>query len=440
MTEAMEHELRLALEIADSLVSTKIKLLKSNAANISAHLLRAESPDEMTEIMAELLPEYPEFMALTVLNQDGIISDYGQSVCTSSGYENSIYMKKALTGEVDISTTHFNDRRSHFVIHIFIPMGRDLVLSATIPAMTFSELISDFKLWNTGNIFIVDEQATLIASVHSDMVYARYNFIAEAETDADKRDAGEFYQNMLNTDRGSGSYRFNGQERLCVFQRVSSANVGWHIGVVAPINESPLQSVQNGMLLTSLVFLAVGVAVSAFVSGIAIKPFIKIQMQNSILANLNDEIQAQAMQIHEEHEAAMDANNAKSDFLAGMSHEMRTPLNAIIGLSGLVLEEGELGKDAEANLETIYSAGETLLSLVNDILDISKIEAGKFELIQSEYDTPSLINDTVTNNILRIGEKPIEFVLNIGDDFPAQLYGDELRIKQAIKQPPVQRV
>jgi len=126
------------------------------------------------------------------------------------------------------------------------------------------------------------------------------------------------------------------------------------------------------------------------------------------------------------------ANNAKSDFLASMSHEMRTPLNAVIGLSELALEEGGIDKETEINLEKIYSAGETLLSLVNDILDISKIEAGKLELIESVYDTPSLINDTVTNNILRIGDKPIEFILNIPDDLPAQLYGDELRIKQIL--------
>jgi CheY-like chemotaxis protein/anti-sigma regulatory factor (Ser/Thr protein kinase) len=70
--------------------------------------------------------------------------------------------------------------------------------------------------------------------------------------------------------------------------------------------------------------------------------------------------------------------------------------------------------------------------LVNDILDISKIEAGKFELNLNEYATPSLLNDTITNNILRIGEKPIEFILNIPDNLPALLYGDDLRIKQIL--------
>ena len=126
------------------------------------------------------------------------------------------------------------------------------------------------------------------------------------------------------------------------------------------------------------------------------------------------------------------ANNAKSDFLARMSHEMRTPLNAVIGLSGLTLDMDGLEKEAKTNLEKVYNAGSTLLNIVNDILDISKIEAGKFELIPNEYDIPSLVNDTITQNILRIGEKPIEFRLDISESMPSRLYGDDLRIKQII--------
>jgi len=124
------------------------------------------------------------------------------------------------------------------------------------------------------------------------------------------------------------------------------------------------------------------------------------------------------------------ANDAKSDFLANMSHEMRTPLNAIIGLSGLSLENSRLEEDIRSNLEKVYNSGDMLLSIVNDILDISKIEAGMMELVEVEYDVPSLINDTVTQNILHIGEKQIEFKLDICGDLLARLYGDELRVKQ----------
>ena len=302
MTKAMEDELRLALDIADDLVSTKIELLKSNALNISDHLIQAYSPEEITKIMASMLAEYTEFLSLAVLNQNGIVANHGRSVCTSAGYDNSIYLKRALSGEANVSTTHYDDKQEYFIIHIFVPMGQDLVLSATIPGMTFSYLISGFKLWETGNLYIIDEEATIIANVHPNLVYDRYNFIKDAESNHTERNTGEFFQNMLDTDSGDGQYDFNGQPHLCVYKKISSANTGWKISVTAPINESPLQNVQHGLMLASLMFLLIGIPVAFFVSGVVIKPFIKIEAQNKTLAELYDEIQAHTEQIRNEHE------------------------------------------------------------------------------------------------------------------------------------------
>jgi signal transduction histidine kinase/CheY-like chemotaxis protein len=143
-----------------------------------------------------------------------------------------------------------------------------------------------------------------------------------------------------------------------------------------------------------------------------------------------DEISDQKDSMLQLKELAEKASESKSNFLANMSHEMRTPLNAIIGLSELGLGEDDLRDDVHDNLEKIYSAGMTLLSTINDILDISKIESGKFELIPVEYDTPSLINDVITLNIMRINEKPIDFRLSVNGELPANLFGDELRVKQ----------
>jgi signal transduction histidine kinase/CheY-like chemotaxis protein len=126
------------------------------------------------------------------------------------------------------------------------------------------------------------------------------------------------------------------------------------------------------------------------------------------------------------------ANISKSLFLANISHEMRTPLNAIIGLSELTLDSDDVRGEARENMEKVYNSGMTLLSLINDILDISKIEAGRFDLIPAEYDTPSLINDAVTLNIIRIGSKPITFSLSIDPALPGSLLGDEVRIKQIL--------
>ncbi|MCL2456569.1 MAG: ATP-binding protein, partial [Defluviitaleaceae bacterium] len=130
---------------------------------------------------------------------------------------------------------------------------------------------------------------------------------------------------------------------------------------------------------------------------------------------------------------ADEGSRQKSAFLANMSHEIRTPLNAVIGLSELVLNTDDgLSQESRYRLEQINNAGETLLGTVNDILDISKIEAGKFELVPAKYDISSMINDAAAQSILHRGEKPIEFEMNISENLPTHLFGDELRIKQIL--------
>jgi PAS domain S-box-containing protein len=131
-------------------------------------------------------------------------------------------------------------------------------------------------------------------------------------------------------------------------------------------------------------------------------------------------------------EQAIQANKGKSDFLAKMSHEIRTPMNAILGITEIQLQDETISPDMQEALSRIYNSGYLLLGIINDILDLSKIEAGKLELMPINYDVPSLINDTVYLNIMRFDSKPIVFELNIDENIPMTLSGDELRIKQIL--------
>ena len=126
------------------------------------------------------------------------------------------------------------------------------------------------------------------------------------------------------------------------------------------------------------------------------------------------------------------ASQTKSNFLATMSHEIRTPLNSIIGLTEIELQKTSVPESVKENLEKILNSGSSLLAIINDILDISKIETGKLDLIPERYETASLINDCIQINILRAETKPIQFILNVAGNIPAALIGDELRVKQIV--------
>jgi signal transduction histidine kinase/CheY-like chemotaxis protein len=129
--------------------------------------------------------------------------------------------------------------------------------------------------------------------------------------------------------------------------------------------------------------------------------------------------------------AAEKAHAYKSSFLANLSHEIRTPMNAIIGMT-VIAKNTPDPERVNSMLDGIEDASKHLLAVINDILDISKIEAGNFELVPVEYDTAALVSDTVNLNMVHSGSKPINFVLEIGGGFPAKLTGDDLRVKQIL--------
>lgn len=136
-------------------------------------------------------------------------------------------------------------------------------------------------------------------------------------------------------------------------------------------------------------------------------------------------------QVKEEKRKAEEANAAKSIFLSHMSHEIRTPMNAIVGMTDILLRTDVTDQQREY-LESIKSSGHALVALINDILDLSKIEAGKMELVDDVYSFRRMIRDVRAIITNRIGEKPVELVMDIDDSIPHHLYGDGLRIRQII--------
>lgn len=146
---------------------------------------------------------------------------------------------------------------------------------------------------------------------------------------------------------------------------------------------------------------------------------------------LDDQIKLRTEELEVARDYAMAANKAKSTFLASMSHEIRTPMNGIIGMTNLLMES-ELQKDQVRKVSVIKSSGEALLSIINDILDVSKLEAGKVELENKDFYIHPLLDSVTSALAVSAADKDIELLTLVDPVLPIELHGDEIRIRQIL--------
>lgn len=137
------------------------------------------------------------------------------------------------------------------------------------------------------------------------------------------------------------------------------------------------------------------------------------------------------MHMEREKQQALLASESKGRFLANMSHEIRTPINAVLGMDAMILRESTDTQIKGYALD-IQNAGQTLLSLINDILDLSKIESGKFEILPEEYDLSSLIHDIMNMITMKAQDKELAVNLSIDESLPSRLWGDDVRLRQIL--------
>ena len=193
------------------------------------------------------------------------------------------------------------------------------------------------------------------------------------------------------------------------------------------LSYTPLETMTTWFLLAYIPArdLVVNRSVDWLLLGIASVGFLVLLIFNSIvMMTYNRKLSEAAKQANQ-------ANQAKSNFLSTMSHDIRTPMNAILGLNEMILRNSQ-DKDIRMYSESIRTAGSTLLGIINDILDFSKIEAGKMEIINVDYGFGSLLNDLVNMVQKKAEDKGLSLKLDIDQNIPMVLHGDEIRIKQVI--------
>lgn len=281
------------------------------------------------------------------------------------------------------------------------------VLALDITPYSVQEATEAVNLNGNGYGFIVDDNGLIIAHADSSLRGASYLEMTYALADQQ-----ELIQRVINSEDDYFSVSIDGEE--CQVFR-SEVRGGWNVVLVVKSQEM-FQRVRNNLFRNITLSLVIFVLVTYFCT---------TSYFNRVKAS------RYAEEVKAAKDEAEKANAAKSDFLANMSHEIRTPINAVMGMNEMILREcSEPGIREYAG--KAHNASKTLLALINDILDLSKIEAGKMEIVKDVYYLSSVLNNVVNMMRVKAEEKKLEFTVEVDENIPDELMGDETRISQVI--------
>ena len=420
--KTLENDMQRLVSGANEYIYNQMDVLKMDAAAV-AQAVQGMSIQDLQSILIEQVAAYEEFSAIAIYNSLGKIGAF-YSMGADPPSEDIVLGESgrlAFDGE-RVVTTSYKDPSGQLVFYVFVPVDdmavrsepyfHSQIIGLTVPGIFFNEQLIRFQSGNTGRLTMIDHEGKIIADVHENWVIEQVNFLELAKNESKYNDIARVTQRILsdnaNVDNNVDRYALKGIAELgediddIIAFRPIATNEGWSIAASASVAESPFKTVWLMIALSGLIFFGLGVLAAALASGVIAKPF----------------------------EIAEAAQKAKTAFIANMSHDMRTPLNAIIGLSELSLTKKDLALDLRNYLKKIDTSGMTLLGVVNDLLDISNIESGKFGVISAEYDLPNFINDTAETNMAQISSRPIVFNIIPDEKLPARLNGDALRVRQ----------
>ncbi len=321
-------------------------------------------------------------------------------------------------GEVAFVPPYVDAQTGNLIISVcrMLP-DRQNVISLDVQLKRVQSMMKELNLNGKGYGLVVDETGLIIA--HGNEAKKGTNLL-------DTEGGEELLKAIKNAGSGSFTHTYEG-EKSTIF--ANSITNHWYVVMVIS-NDELYEEVTSQLIVNAFICILVFIMIAiVFYVGQKNEQDYTRRMEEMKLEERKQEYETKVLKL--EKDAADQANRAKSNFLANMSHEIRTPMNAIIGMDEMILRETK-EPSIRKYASNIQSAGRTLLSIINDILDLSKIESGKMELVMVEYDFASVLNDIVNMTMNKAREKGLVYELNVNPDIPSILSGDEIRIRQII--------
>ena len=306
--------------------------------------------------------------------------------------------------------------------NVIISVGRSLsdnrnALALDLTLNGVQDVVEDIQINGSGYGFVLNNDGMVIA--HHDNSENGKNYSSDSKHE-------ELYKMITETKKGNFVTEIDG-EKCTVF--VDQVMKQWYLVIVtknSDLYHAPMSLLVVSIVITFIVFLLISIF---YIIGYRSERKFFVRLEEMKENERKKDYEAKVLKL--EKSAADSANKAKSNFLADMSHEIRTPINAILGMNEMILHESK-ESDTIDYATNIKNAGTTLLSIINTILDFSKIEDGKMSIVPAEFKTTDLINELVNSISERAKEKNLTLKLDIDENIPSGLLGDDVRISQVI--------
>ncbi|MCR5788493.1 MAG: response regulator [Lachnospiraceae bacterium] len=321
-------------------------------------------------------------------------------------------------GDVVFVPPYIDAQTNNMIISVcrMLP-DRQNVISLDVQLKGIQSTMDELDVNEKGYGFVINSEGVFIAHRNEEL---------KATNIADIPGGEECFDIIKETGTGSFSYTMNGVKSTVFVNAIMN---DWYVVMVVS-NHDLYADVRDQIVINVIIYMLAFfmIAVFYYIGHRNEQKYTK-NMEEMRLEEQKASYERRVLEL--EKDAANASNKAKSDFLANMSHEIRTPMNAIIGMDEMILRSAP-GEPIRKYALDIQSAGKTLLSIINDILDLSKIESGKMELIPVEYSFSSVMNDVVNMTMKKAQDKGLAYNLNVSEDIPSVLLGDEIRVRQVM--------
>jgi len=418
--QSMEENLLITVDIADRYVSKEIGMIKIEAAVAARNIRTLYEGFDLEIVLEATVAGHEKYIGAAVFDINGLVAHYGVEPAADLHRMNFMsFAYKALANPQfdpnriltnmdykSLSTT-MHAPCGEFVMYASVPIGDGWVLAVAFDGLHLTHFLAHFEFWH-GHIVVDDAEGTILVNSRDAWVAERRNFVRLAQEDPSLEEIAAVVKRGIAGERGVARFSVADIPRIGAYRPITGSQENWFIMMIMPLDQTVWDEIPGVIWIMAAVLMGFSLIAATVAAFLLRRPYVAANV-------LRREAEISSI--------------AKSAFLANMSHEIRTPMNSIIGFSELALD-GQLHPKTKDYLTKIQSNGEWLLLIINDILDISKIESGKFELEKIPFDMSELFASCRAMILPKAVEKGLTLYFYAEPSMRMRPVGDPTRLRQ----------